>query len=93
MFKFPIFKKMGSSIDQIDIQDIREGIVKINKYKYFRVIQTSSINFQLKNESEQDNIIDIYEGFLNSLNFPIQILIRTREINIDDYLESINQKN
>ncbi len=50
MFKFPIFKKMGSSIDQIDIQDIREGIVKINKYKYFRVIQTSSINFQLKNE-------------------------------------------
>lgn len=92
MFKFPIFKKMGSSIDQIDIQDIREGIVKINKYKYFRVIQTSSINFQLKNESEQDNIIDIYEGFLNSLNFPIQILIRTREINIDDYLESINQK-
>lgn len=92
MFKFQIFNKKGSSIDQIGIQDIRSGIVKINNYKYFTIIQTSSINFQLKNESEQDNVIDIYEGFLNSLNFPIQILIRTREMDIDDYLGSINQK-
>lgn len=92
MFRFPIFNKVGSSLDQINIEDIREGIVKINKYKYFKIIQTSSINFQLKSEKEQDNIIDIYEGFLNALDFPIQILIRTRETDIAEYLQTIENK-
>ena len=51
---------------------------------------TSSINFELKSEDEKDALIDTFESFLNSVGFPIQLLIRTREIDIDDYLNSLN---
>jgi hypothetical protein len=53
---------------------------------------TSSINFELKSEDEKDALIDTYESFLNSVGFPIQLLIRTREIDIDDYLGSLNMR-
>ena len=82
MLKFFEQSKLGSAQKQIDIENINEGVIKISKVEYRLVLKTGSINFELKNEQEQDAIIDIYENFLNGLNFPIQILIRTRELNI-----------
>lgn len=90
MLRFLERSKVGSSIKQIDIESINEGIIKISKEEYRAVLKTSSINFELKNELEQDAILDIYENFLNGLNFPIQILVRTRELNIKDYLETLS---
>src|SRR5690606_26254649 len=43
-------------------------------------------------EEEQDAIIDTYESFLNSVGTNLQILVRTREIDMDTYLEDINQR-
>ncbi len=84
--------KFGSAHDQIAIKKIQDGIVQLDHNNYFKVIRTSSINFQLKSEQEQDSIVDTYEGFLNSINFPIQVLIRTRQLDIAQYLNSINIK-
>jgi len=89
MLKFFEQSKLGSAQKQIDIENINEGVIKISKEEYRLVLKTGSINFELKNEQEQDAIIDIYENFLNGLNFPIQILIRTRELNIKEYLEEL----
>jgi hypothetical protein len=52
----------------------------------------SSINFALKSEDEQEAIISGYVGFLNNLDFPIQIVVQSRELNITGYLESMNKK-
>ena len=90
MLKFFEQSKLGSAQKQIDIENINEGVIKISKEEYRLVLKTGSINFELKNEQEQDAIIDIYENFLNGLNFPIQILIRTRELNIKEYLEELD---
>lgn len=84
------YRKYGSSQSQIDIKNIKDGIVSLNEGSYLKIIKTSSINFQLKSEQEQDTIIDIYEGFLNSINFPIQILIRTRQLDITEYINFLN---
>lgn len=92
MFNFLNNTSLGSSKKQIDISNIKDGILKINEFKHRQIIQVSSINFQLKSEFEQDNVIDNYEGFLNSLNFNIQILIRTRQTNIEAYIENIDTK-
>lgn len=51
------------------------------------MIETSAINFELKSEAEQDALIDNFQNFINSLPCPIQILIRVREVDIDNYLE------
>jgi len=46
----------------------------------------------VKSEDEQDVLIDSFQNFLNSLSIPLQILIRVREVDIDSYLEKIQQK-
>ena len=92
MFKLTKPNAFGNSLAQIDIVDIREGVLKLSQNRYRLILQSSSINFELKSEEEQDAIIDIYQSFLNSISFPIQILIRTREINMDDYLGSLQNK-
>ena len=56
------------------------------------ILQVSSINFNLKSEQEQNAIIYAYQGFLNTIDFPIQILIRSRKLDIDGYLDSLNEK-
>lgn len=56
------------------------------------ILQVSSINFNLKSEQEQNAIIYAYQGFLNTLDFPIQILVRSRKLDIDTYLDTLNEK-
>ena len=56
------------------------------------VLEVSSVNFNLKSEAEQNAIIQGYQSFLNSLNFPIQILIKSRKLDIDGYIELLKER-
>lgn len=55
------------------------------------ILETSSVNFELKSDEEQDVLLESFQNFLNSLPCPLQILIRVREVDIDSYLEQITQ--
>lgn len=78
-----------SSRNQIQIKEVKDNILILPNNEYRLAIETSSINFELKSEEEQDVLIDSFQNFLNSLSTPLQILIRIREIDIDHYLEEI----
>jgi len=56
------------------------------------VLQVSSMNFNLKSEAEQKAIIHSYQSFLNTLNFPVQILVRSRKLDIDQYVGNLEQR-
>jgi hypothetical protein len=56
------------------------------------VFSTSSVNFELKSEMEQEALIGSYQGFLNSLDFPVQIIVQSRKLNLDTYLESLSRR-
>lgn len=84
-------KSNSSSRRQIQIKEVRDGILVLPNNQYRLVIETSSINFELKSEEEQDVIIDSFQNFLNSLPCPLQLLIRVREVDIDQYVERISQ--
>ena len=56
------------------------------------VLEISSMNFNLKSEAEQKAIIHSYQGFLNTLNFPVQILVRSRKLDIDQYIGDLENK-
>jgi hypothetical protein len=56
------------------------------------VMKCSAINFLLKNIDEQDAIIISFQRFLNSLDFPIQIIVRSKKLDIDSYLSNLNEK-
>lgn len=76
----------------LDIAEIREDTVVMRDGTLRAVILVSSINFALKSEDEQNAIISAYVSFLNNIDFPLQIVIQSRELNIENYLESLRQK-
>lgn len=84
--------KPVSSRSQIQIDGVKDGILHLPKGKYRLVLETSSINFELKSEEEQDAIVDTYQTFLNSLNIEFQILVRTRELDMDKYLSGFEAR-
>lgn len=71
---------------------MREGILILPHNEYRAILRVSSLNFELRSEEEQDAIIDTYESFLNSVGTNLQILVRTREIDMDKYLESLRER-
>ena len=81
-----------SSRRQIEIKEVKDGILVLPNQEYRMVIETSSVNQELKSEDEQDVLIDSFQNFLNSLSIPLQILIRVREVDIDSYLEKIQKE-
>jgi hypothetical protein len=76
----------------IDIAEIREGIVVLKDGTMRAVLMTSSLNFALKSQEEQDAIVYAYQDFINSLDFPIQMVISSRKADITPYLEQIRQR-
>ena len=86
-------KKITSSTQQyLDIAEFREDTVIMRDGTLRAVLLVASINFALKSEDEQNAIIAAYVGFLNNLDFPLQIVIQSRELNIDNYLSFLKQK-
>ena len=85
-------KIKASSRSQIAIKGVRDGILMLPNNEYRAILQVSSLNFELRSEEEQDAIIETYESFLNSVGTSLQILVRTREIDMDKYLEDLQER-
>ena len=92
MFLLQKSKTKASSRGQIDIKSVKDGVLRLPGNHYRIVLQVSSVNFELKSEDERDALIDTYESFLNSVGSPLQILIRTREIDMDKYLSELDER-
>jgi hypothetical protein len=89
MFALQKSNRKASARNQIDIKGVKSNMLILPHNRYRAILSVSPVNFKLKSEAERDAIIDTYESFLNSLGFPLQILIRTREINLDSYLADL----
>jgi len=85
-------KPAASTQRYIDIAQIQDDVVIMKDGTLRSVVLTSSLNFSLKSEQEQNATVASYVQFLNSLKFPIQIVIQSRKLNIDHYLETLKQK-
>lgn len=92
MFALQKSKNKVSSRGQIAIKGVRNGILILPGNQYRAILQVSSLNFELKSEDEQDVIVETYESFLNSVGTSLQVLIRTREIDMDKYLEDLAER-
>jgi len=84
--------RKASARHQIDIRGVKDGVLMLPHNRYRAMLSVSSVNFELKSEDEQDAIIETYESFLNSVGCPLQILIRTREIDMDKYLADLDER-
>ena len=53
------------------------------------VLRVHALNFNLKSTEEQDAILMSYQRFLNSLNFPIQVIVRSLKVDIEAYINRL----
>ena len=84
--------KKISSRHQIDIREIKDGVLILPRHRHRAVLHVSPVNFELRSEDEQDAIIETYESFLNSVGVPLQVLIRIREMDMDAYLDDLDDR-
>lgn len=76
-----------STQDHLDIADIKDDLIVLKNGKVSLVIETTSLNFDLLDSKEQDAKIFSFAAFLNSIKFPIQIVIRTQRTDVAKYLK------
>jgi type IV secretory pathway VirB4 component len=82
----------ASTQSYVDVEAVRDGVVVLKSGALRSVILVSSLNFDLKSSQEQDAILSQYQSFLNSLDFPIQIVVSSKRFNITPYLETIRSQ-
>lgn len=82
---------VNSTQTHLRVAEIRENVVILKNGGARAILETTSINFNLKSEDEQNAIIYSYQNFLNSLEFPVQILIRSKKLDIDDYIDQVKK--
>lgn len=81
-----------STLKYVEIKTIKDGVVVLKSGALRSVLLVSSVNFDLKSSDEQIAIIGAYQNFLNSLDFPVQIVISSRKLNIGPYTEMLKEK-
>lgn len=82
---------VNSTQNTLQIAEIRDGIVIMSDGSYRSVVMVKSVNFDLMSGEEQEAIEYSYQGFLNSLYFPIQIFIRSTKIDLQPYIEKLDK--
>lgn len=79
----------ASTQNHLDIAQIKNDIVVLKNGGAASLLKTNAINFDLLSIQEQDAAIAAFSSLLNSLSFPIQITIRSKKMDITDYLEKV----
>lgn len=76
----------------VPIKEIRNGTIILKDGGLRAVVAVSSVNLALKSEDEQIATINQFQSFLNSLNFPVQIVVQSRRLDIRPYLITLEQR-
>jgi type IV secretory pathway VirB4 component len=86
----PLVKQnTGNSLDLVDIKEIRGNVVVVKDGSLRQVVMVGGVNFALKSDEEQTLIVQAYQNFLNSIDFSLQIIVHSRKVNIDGYIEGL----
>jgi len=84
---------LGAPAQQfVPVQEVRDGIVVMKDGSLATVILVSSINLSLKSYDEQRATLMQFQGFLNTLDFPIQIVIQSRRYDVRPYILTLQNR-
>lgn len=76
----------------VPVEEVRNGVILLKNGGYRGIMMCSSLNFALKSEGEQRAIIDGFQNFLNTLDFPVQIVVHSRKTDIRPYLNVLQER-
>ncbi len=78
--------------DFIPVKEIRDGIVVLEDGSLRAILLASAINIALKSPDEQQAIVMQFQGFLNSIEFPVEISVQSRRYDIKPYLLTLERR-
>ncbi len=81
----------NSTQNELDIAEIRDGIVIMNDGTFRSVVMVKATNFDLMSPEEKESIEFGFQGFLNALYFPVQIYIHSERVDISVYLDRLDK--
>lgn len=81
----------NSTQNTMQIAEVRDGIVIMNDGSFRAVVMVKSINFDLMSQAEQEAVEFSYQGFLNSLTFPIQIFLHSQKVDLKPYIDRLDK--
>lgn len=81
----------NSTQNALLLSEIRDNMVIVNDGSMRAVVACQSINFDLMSDREREAVEYSYQQFLNSLYFPIQILVRSQKVDIGPYLDRLGK--
>ena len=76
----------------VPVKEVRDGIIVLKDGSFRAILMTSSLNFALKSEDNQNAIILQFQNFLNSLDFTIQLFIESRKLDIRPYIALLEDR-
>ena len=76
----------------LEVAEVKQDTLVLKDGSLRAVILVSSLNFSLKSEDEQKALVGAYVTMLNTLDYPLQMLIQSRPMDIDDYLNGLQDK-
>lgn len=85
----PTPKNPNSTQSTLQLSELRDGMVIMLDGSFRAVIACKSINFDLMSDREREGVEYSYQNFLNSLTFPVQILVRSQRVDIGPYIEKL----
>ncbi len=77
--------------DFVEVKKIEDNTIFLNNNSLRAILEITPINFSILSEAEQKAIVSAYRDFLNSLDFPVQIVMRTVSLNLDEYLFNLKK--
>lgn len=79
----------NSTQNSLQFAEIRDGMVIMTDGSFRAVVACQSINFDLMSSREREGVEYAYQNFLNSLNHPVQILVRSQRVDISPYIDKL----
>ncbi len=76
----------------LDIEKIEDGVVVLKNGGLRSVLMCSSRNLELESTDSQNAIISAYADFLNSFDWPLQIVVHSRRLDIKPYLAELEER-
>jgi type IV secretory pathway VirB4 component len=82
-------ESLPSTQSHLEIVDIKDDLLLMRNGNISLILETSSLNFELLAEEEQDARIVAFAALLNSLTFPVQIVVRTERADVNEYIDKL----
>ena len=90
--KKPVSPISASTQSFIEVEDVKDDILLLKDFSAALVIEVGAVNFSLLSFDEQSSMVYAFSTLLNSLSFPVQILILSKKMDISSYLEYVGLK-